>query len=592
MTAPTVIVIGGGIGGLTAAHELVERGFQVTVYETRAAWGGKARSQPVAGTATGGREELPGEHGFRFYPRFYRHVIDTMSRIPSGTGMVVDHLRATTEAAIALVDDYTWYRFARKRIDTPYSLVEALEIFFQNLDFDDQDVVVFTLKLLEFATSCEARRLGEYEQLSWWEFLQAGHYSTKFQNQLRAIPRMMVAMDAQKGSARTVGSTTLQLLGDFAYVGAQNDRTMGGPTTKMWIDPWTSHLAARGVTLHAGTSVLGLDVTAGKVSGIQLAGGGTATADYYVLAAPIDGAIQLLAASPGVTAIDPVLATLATQRVDALVEWMVGIQFYLYEDLSLVRGHMFFPDSPWALTSISQPQFWRDLGLFRRVFGDGSVGGLISVDISEWNTPGKFILKTAKECTPAEIAAEVWGQLKSALNGLGATVLTDDLLHSWHLDDDVDYSAGTPPTNASRLLVHPPGSWSVRPEAVTAIPNLVIASDYVRTHTNIASMEGACEAGRRAANGILRASGSTAAIVDVWPLVESPWFDFAKRRDAARYARGKPHLFQSFGIQRLVRGAAQLRTLETMLGFGKLDDFFDRYKWTTLIRSVTSRLGL
>jgi len=30
--APTVAVLGGGVGGMSAAHELVERGFQVTVY--------------------------------------------------------------------------------------------------------------------------------------------------------------------------------------------------------------------------------------------------------------------------------------------------------------------------------------------------------------------------------------------------------------------------------------------------------------------------------------------------------------------------------------------------------------------------------
>src|SRR5581483_10826334 len=48
----TVAVLGGGIAGLTAAHELAERGFDVTVYERRA-WGGKARSTEVAGSATG-----------------------------------------------------------------------------------------------------------------------------------------------------------------------------------------------------------------------------------------------------------------------------------------------------------------------------------------------------------------------------------------------------------------------------------------------------------------------------------------------------------------------------------------------------------
>src|SRR4051794_12731214 len=72
---PTVAVLGGGMAGLTVAHELAERGFAVTVYE-RNALGGKARSIGVPGTAGGGRRDLPGEHGFRFFPGFYHHVPD------------------------------------------------------------------------------------------------------------------------------------------------------------------------------------------------------------------------------------------------------------------------------------------------------------------------------------------------------------------------------------------------------------------------------------------------------------------------------------------------------------------------------------
>jgi len=75
--AERVAILGGGVGGLSAAQELIERGFEVSVYERRDVFGGKARSIPVAGTGQEGRKDLPGEHGFRFFPGFYRHLPDT-----------------------------------------------------------------------------------------------------------------------------------------------------------------------------------------------------------------------------------------------------------------------------------------------------------------------------------------------------------------------------------------------------------------------------------------------------------------------------------------------------------------------------------
>ncbi|WP_224372884.1 hydroxysqualene dehydroxylase [Hyalangium versicolor] len=592
---PSVIVIGGGVAGLTVAHELAERGLEVHVFEARTAWGGKARSQPVAGTGTGGRSDLPGEHGFRFYPRFYRHVIDQMQRTPVTNGVngnVEQHLKATTESAIAMVDEDTWFRFYRRRLDKPYSVLEALELFFQELDFDAADVSLFGLKILQFMTSSDERRLGEYEGLSWWDYLRGDLYSPKLQRQLRAVPRTMVAMDPQHGSARTIGIISIQLLLDFATSGVNNDRTMGGPTSQMWLEPWVAYLRRLGVHLHGGVRCSGLDVTDGRISQVRFDDGQALGADHYVLAVPIDAAQVLI--TPELAALDPALARLRAADVDQLVSWMVGLQFFLYEDVPLVRGHIFYPDSPWALTSISQPQFWRELGLFRRQFGDGSVGGLISVDISEWDTPGTFVPKRAKDCTPEEIKLEVWAQLKASLNGRHADeqILTDELLHSAHLDADLDYSTGLPPRNPSRLLVHPPRSWEVRPEAASVIPNLCLAGDYVRTHTNLASMEGACEAGRRAANAILDRMGSTATRATIWPLEEPAAFEAWKRLDAVLYQRGRAHLFELLGIDSAFKAADLLRRFGALTGVSRVDDLLDRVRATDLVDGLLSRLGV
>ena len=45
---PKVAVLGGGVAGMSAAHELIERGFRVAVFERQPELcGGKARSLPV-----------------------------------------------------------------------------------------------------------------------------------------------------------------------------------------------------------------------------------------------------------------------------------------------------------------------------------------------------------------------------------------------------------------------------------------------------------------------------------------------------------------------------------------------------------------
>jgi uncharacterized protein with NAD-binding domain and iron-sulfur cluster len=57
--------------------------------------------------------------------------------------------------------------------------------------------------------------------------------------------------------------------------------------------------------------------------------------------------------------------------------------------------------------------------------------------------------------------------------------------------------------NDMRLLVNQVNTFGLRPAAYTRINNLFLAGDYVRTGVDLATMEGANESGKRAANAIL-----------------------------------------------------------------------------------------
>ena len=548
----TVIVLGGGIGGLSAAHELSERGFSVRVFELRDVPGGKARSVVVPSTAPPQnvgtvnlgrltapmRRDLPGEHGFRFFPRFYKHIIDTMARTPyRGSRSVAENLVDTTGT--------TFVRFGRRPLTLPtttpttvpelFRLVSDLRTLFgSELGISPEDHAFFGERIWQILTSCSERRMDEYEKVGWWEFIGAEQRSDAYQKFFGiGLTRSLVAAKAKEASTRTIGDMYVQYFFNLAEPGISADRVLNGPTNDVWIDPWLTYLRGRGVEYHLNARVRSIEMDGGVVRGVMVEQDRSVrevTADYYVSALPIEVMArivtdQMVRADPGLANIFPLSHN---------TEWMNGIQFYLDDDAPIGRGHQIYVDSPWALTSVSQAQFWHDVDLSR--FGDGNIRGVISVVISDWDTPG-LNGKPARECTRREIRDEVWDQLKRSLNVLGANVLEDEDLVHWYLDLDIDPLLRT---NAEPLFVNLVDTWRLRPRAVTAIPNLFLAADYVQTFTDLATMEAANEAARRAVNGILEHSGSDAPPCRIWNLHEPELLEPWRANDRARYRQGLP----------------------------------------------------
>jgi uncharacterized protein with NAD-binding domain and iron-sulfur cluster len=537
---PKVIILGGGIAGLSAAHELVERDFDVEVYELLPIPGGKARSFSVPGTGKDGRKDLPGEHGFRFFPRFYRHVTDTMARIPYGpTGTVVDNLVDTTRVRL---DRYGRFpidliaRCPRNLSDVRIALDDVSRFLNGDLDLTHDDLRFFGSKIWQIVTSCRERREAEYEKIGWWHFIGAEHRSLAYQKLLgHGITRSLVAAKARTASTKTIGDIFVQLLFDIVTPGSSTDRVLNGPTNDVWIDPWRRYLESRGVAYHLDSKAVAVSFDGQRIRSATFEKAGstvTVEGDYFIFALPVEDVIDLI--TPEMTSADPALAHLFT--LDDITEWMNGIQIYLKEDVPLAHGHSIYVDSPWALTSISQVQFWRQMSLSE--YGDGTVKGIISVDISEWDLPG-LNGKAAKDCTPREIETEVWEQLKLSVNYGDMIKLKDDQLHSFSLDPSLSRLEGTT-ANEEPLLVNLVDTWTLRPEAASKIPNLFLASDYVRTFTDLATMEAANEAARRAVNGILDATESDAARCGVWDLYEPEIFAPWRELDLIRFTQGLP----------------------------------------------------
>src|SRR5258708_31648373 len=116
--------------------------------------------------------------------------------------------------------------------------------------------------------------------------------------------------------------------------------------------------------------------------------------------------------------------------------------------------------------------------------------------------------------------------------------IDDKNLISWFLDPDIEFPNPSSATNAEPLLINTAGSLQYRPEAQVELENFFVASDYVRTYTDIPCMEAANEAARRAVNCLLLASGSSAPLAQLWQLEEPPFLKPFHEIDWIRFALG------------------------------------------------------
>jgi uncharacterized protein with NAD-binding domain and iron-sulfur cluster len=548
--ATGVAVLGGGVGGLTVAHELAERGFKVTVFEPKGL-GGKAASIPVAGTGVGGRANLPGEHGFRFFPGFYKNVPDTMRRVPvaGNPNGVLDNLVGAQQELFVFDAGQMWLFPSFDEAGFSEGMRSLITAVGLASKVPPNEIEYFIRKMEVFQTSSDARRVGEWEKVPWWDYVNAEHFSPEYQRVFgTGLTKDLVAAKGTKASTRTIGLVALafvyasmaqaspQIRQQSGYGAA--DRLLDGPTNEAWIDPWVSHLRSLGVRFVTSYSASKLHVAGDRITAVTLVNGSGARmqveADHYVAAMPVEKARLLF--DDAVRAADPTLA-----RLDALEhDYMNGIQFFLTRmPAHPVKGHVAYLESPWALTSIDQGVFWkRNLAT---TYGDGHLRDILSVDISDLFTPGILYRKAAVDCTPQQIAAECWAQLKQGLNSSGEAELTDDMVIRWFLDPAVIFSQGRRAVSTEPLLINTAGSLANRPDSATDIENLVLAADYVRCNVDLATMEGANEAGRQAVNTILDRSRSPAAKATLATLWEPPEYDSAKQVDEQRYNVGQPN---------------------------------------------------
>ena len=342
---------------------------------------------------------------------------------------------------------------------------------------------------------------------------------------------------AGEASARTIGQAVESVI-YLPLTGRGVTKLLDAPSNEAWIDPWIDHIRRLGVRTRLGYRLTALTLGGGKIARATVRGPRGRTL-------PVDWARKLW--TPAIRAADPQL----TRSLDIDDGWMVGIQLYLRRPTPITAGALACLDSPWAIQGISQAQFWKGRD-FAADYGDGTVRDKLSAIICDWDTPGILYGKPARDCTRAEIGADTWAQVRAHFAYRGAPALPDDLLASSFLDPGIRWKGDVITGNDDPLPRCNPGTWYDRPDVASAIPNLLLAGDYVKVDFDITSMEGANEAARRAVGALRDREGSHPTPVRVFDRVMPGEWAALRAIDDKRYAQGRANLFDgALGVEEI-----------------------------------------
>ncbi|MBE0659143.1 MAG: FAD-dependent oxidoreductase, partial [Bryobacteraceae bacterium] len=440
MSEPTVLVIGGGLAGMTMARQLALRHCKVTILERTGRLGGKAGSDFKNGRLW--------EHGYHVFPAWYPNIRTILARI-----------------GVRLID-FDRYHFLLRgayphkvTVRGPSSLSALWHNTFHGL-LPWHHTVLYNYSVLDIIS----RPLSEksfLDRVSQVGLLRGKWYASEAiaelgqENILKAT-----AIPAYDLSAMTAK----RFLG---YWMRQSDpflSVLPGDLQTVFIEPLVRELEALGVDIQYHREVKQVNVRDGAVASVTLQDNSTRAADVYALCTPFEVTRAWL--DDNFHAADPDLGNMHFLEAYPMAAFHVRLRRPIPD---LPREHTFFHASQYALSLIEVGRLW--------------TGGAGPSELSFISSNFLPLREVSRQRAAELLLAEIAEYLP----------LTEQDIESWELNPNTDLP----------LFINTIGAWPSRPSPTTRLSNLYLAGDYVKNSVDLACMEGAVSSALSASATIL-----------------------------------------------------------------------------------------
>jgi hypothetical protein len=484
-----IIIFGGGISGLTSAHELIELNYDVTIIERNDIVGGLAR--------TYGNEKkkiCPYEHSWRAYGRWYQNVYDLMKRIPFNNNETV-------------FDKLVVLNGGEKTCNKE---IPSYEETFSNISFFDK--IKIYKELINYYTSCSERNRKDYSEIGLRKYILENGVDKETENKVGKIVGPYLGFDYHNASL-------YDLLYCFEMITNNSDEEntfniTSLPTNYCWFDPWLKYLISKGLNIKLNNEVKSLNINNNneitsinvydKINKIT----NELKSDYYINCTGPEVLTQLLMPYRLYPSIKPFLNDIKTVAQNGR-QIQLSIYYYLDKKVFLSNKNTlaYLPNTPWLLMVLPTGHIWGDEHLSK--FCKKEIKEIISVGICEPYVDGLKIKKPWSKCTVDEIREEAWYQLINDTDFKNNNCVEYNLdlknvnIIDFKMWDSYQFKDG-------KIDTHEP-KWAnnintilYRPKPKTPINNLFVGGAYSDTTTGVYSMESAAESGKIAAKELCK----------------------------------------------------------------------------------------
>jgi hypothetical protein len=489
-----IIIFGGGISGLTCAHELIEKGFDVTLIEKDSLLGGMAKSR---------REfnNIASEHSWRGYAPFYNNTFDIMKRIPLSNSLAGS--------------DETVYNNLSKPITFYITRDDIAEYTYTNsLNFNDKLWIAYYL----FKYICSNNRRDEYYKIKLIDILKNKISDDAYKFLIDFMCGPGYGIEKKDASyAHYFKFVSIFLLNqsvyknehnynNVKYYSKANDKwhVMNQPTNEAWFDHWEQFLKGKGIVFLMSSELTKINIVNNKIINCVINNNIILQADEYILCINPFNAEQLFKTSNANNLYNQ--HYLLNKNTDSR---QVAFRFGFNKKINfLLHSAFIFPDSDFNITLYPQDFTWnQDV----KLDNNNTIKSLWSGTVLElyrtstlYNKPGLYLTKDElmNEIIYQVLRSKSFQKIIFDNNNFylnKSDIFYNEIWYEWNINPinkQLEQSNKKWITNVFNEEFRPS-------QKIENISNLYIGGAHTKTSISVWSMEGAVESGKIVSNLIL-----------------------------------------------------------------------------------------